>query len=243
MHNGTDIEAVNQNKIALSVFDQGGSDPLAATTTLDYSGGSMSGLDRADMESALETFIKLKDPSDEISVIKFASSVEEVQPFTSDTTLLNAAVHYNARVGSSTAFFSSCDLGLDLANQQSNRLPLVIGFTDGGDNASYISLTDLIEKSKNLSIPIYTVGFGSARQDVLQTLADETGGRFYYAPPTGNDIADLYTIINGQLRKLYVFEWEIDYPSGTEVLVKITTNYTAGGGSFTDVSEKTIIVQ
>ena len=241
MIENSNVEMVSQNKIALSVFDQSNTAPLAAATTLDYS-GSMSSRDILDMENALRNFINLKASSDQLSVIKFGSQVEEVQKFTSDTTLLNAAIEIHPFIGASTAFYSACHLGLEKANEVSNVLPLVIGFTDGGDNASFISLPELIAKSKNLSIPVYTVGFGNARQELLQTLAEETGGRFYYAP-TGNDIADLYQIINGQLRKLYILEWEIDYPSGTELTVQITTNYTAGGGSFTDISEKTIIIQ
>lgn len=235
------IEQVTQNRIALTVFDQNNSAPLAASTTLDYS-SSMSNRDIVDMEEALRSFINLKADTDQLSVIKFGSSVEEVQPFTADKNLLIDAIDINPYIGSSTAFYSACELGLDQANLLSNVLPLVIGFTDGGDNASSISLSNLIEKSKNLAIPVYTVGFGNARQDVLESLANETGGRFYYAP-TGNDITELYKTINGQLRKLYILEWSIDYPTGTELTVKITTNYTAAGGDFTDTSEKTLIVQ
>ncbi len=237
----TNVEIVNQNKIALSVFDQNNTAPLAAATTLDYS-GSMSGNDILDMENALRNFIDLKAPLDQLSIIKFASQVEEIQSFTNEKTLLNTAIEINPSVGSTTAFYSACELGLVESSKLNSVLPLVIGFTDGGDNASWISLPDLIVKSKELSIPIYTIGFGNARQQSLQTLAEETGGRFYYAP-TGNDIADLYKIINGQLRKLYILEWEINYPSGTELTVQITTNYTAANEEFTDVSQKTIVVE
>lgn len=237
---GSKIEEVSKDKIALSVFDKNNNTPLAAATTLDYS-GSMSSIDVTDMEEALSTFISLKDPLDQLSVIKFASQVEEVQSFTTDATLLYEAIITDPSIGSRTAFYSACDLGLDQANQLSSVLPLIIGFTDGGDNASYISLNGLIDKSKSLNIPIYTVGFGNANQERLTQLAEETGGRFYYAP-TGSEISELYRIINGQLRKLYVFEWEIGYPSGSEVTIKITTNYTAAGGDFIDVSEKTFVI-
>ena len=235
------IELVSQNKIALSVFDQTNSDPLAAATNLDYS-SSMSSTDIINMEEALRTFIGLKVPSDQLSVIKFAGRAEEVQSFTTDTILLNDAIEKNANIGAGTAFYSACALGLDLTEPLSNVLPLVIGFTDGGDNASSISLQGLVDKSKTLGIPVYTVGFGFAQQSNLQYLADETGGRFYYAP-SGDEISELYRVINGQLRKLYILEWKIDYPIGTELMVKITTNYTAGGGEFTDVSEKTLVIQ
>ena len=128
---------------------------------MDYS-GSMSNQDMLDMEAALRSFIGLKAASDPLSVIKFASSVEEVQPFTADKTLLTDAIDIDPNLGSSTAFYGACELGLHQAYQLSHVLPLVIGFTDGGDNASSISLSNLIAKSKNLGIPVYTVGFGNA---------------------------------------------------------------------------------
>lgn len=237
----TNLEVVGKDKIALSVFDENNNDPIAAATTLDYS-GSMSNQNILDMEDALRTFVGIKSTSDMLSVIKFATSVEEVQNFTTDTDLLNDAIDFNASIGSSTAFYSSCELGLEQASQLSNVLPLVIGFTDGGDNASSINLQNLILKSQSIGIPIYTIGFGNALQFNLETLANETGGRFYYAP-TGEEISDLYQVIDGQLRKLYVLEWEIDYPTGTELIIQITTNYTAGNGDFVDVSTKTLTVQ
>jgi len=235
-------EIVANDRITLTELDEfSNSNPLAAATTLDYS-GSMSSRDISDMELAIKSFINLKSANDLISIIKFASSVLQVQDFTTNTTLLNDAINANHNIGSSTAFYSACELGLDKANEISNVLPLVIGFTDGFDNRSSISLPNLILKAQSLGIPIYTIGFGNSSQSSLQQLADDTGGRFYFAP-NGQEIADLYEVINGQLKKLYLLNWSIDYATGTEITVKITTEYTAANGTFMDVSIKTLIIK
>ena len=234
-------QTLGQNELTLTVFDQTNNNPLAAATTMDYS-GSMGFNAVQDMEAALRNFISLKSGTDLMSIIKFASTVEEVQSFTTDKTLLETAIETHPFLGSSTAFYSACELGLDTVNNLNNVLPVVIGFTDGNDNRSTISFNDLILKSQSLSIPIYTVGFGGADQISLNTLASETGGRYFYAP-TSEDISTLYETINKQLRKLYIFEWIANYSSGTEITIEITTEYTAGNGSFTDVSTKTIIIQ
>ncbi|MDO5979247.1 vWA domain-containing protein [Flavivirga spongiicola] len=239
--NDGDPVAIDQNQTTLSELNNTNTNPLAMATTMDYS-GSMSNINIQDMEAALKNFISLKDDADLMSVIKFASSIKEVQGFTSDTSLLETAISTNANIGSLTAFYSACDLGLEEVNKLSDVLPVVIGFTDGFDNRSTISLNNLILKSKSLSIPIYTVGFGNTDQFGLEFLANETGGRFFYAP-TSEDISNLYEIINQQLRKLYILEWAINYPSGTVLTIEITTNYTAANGSFTDVSTKTITIQ
>ena len=233
---------IDKDHITLTELDEfSNSDPLAIATTLDYS-GSMSSINVTDMESAIKSFIGLKSNNDLMSIIKFASSVKQVQDFTTDITLLNDAVNTRHYIGSSTAFYSACELGLDKSNEVKNVLPIVIGFTDGFDNRSNITLLNLITKAQELVIPIYTIGFGSSNQQSLKRLAEETGGRFYFAP-TGDDIADLYEVINGQLKKLYILNWTTNYPQGTEIMIKITTEYTSANGTFTDVSYKTLIIK
>ncbi len=239
--NGEDLQTISQNQVTLSEFDNTNTDPLAVATTMDYS-GSMSYKNIADMEAALKNFISLKSSSDLMSVIKFGSTIKEVQGFTADNVLLETAVDANSGIGGSTAFYSACDLGLEEVDKLSSVLPLVIGFTDGYDNNSSISLADLILKSKSLNVPVYTVGFGNADRVGLKLLADETGGRFFYAP-TSEDVSNLYEVINQQLRKLYILEWPINYASGTTLTIEITTNYTSANGPFTDVSTKTIIIE
>ena len=239
---GSNNEAVAKNRITLTALDaQSNANPLAAAATLDYS-GSMSTQERLDMETAIKTFIALKSPNDQLSIIKFATQVEQVQGFTTDSALLNQAIDTTITIGGSTAFYSACELGLDEADKLSNVLPLVIGFTDGGDNKSTISLTALTAKALSLGIPIYAVGFGSAERSHMKTLADDTGGRFYFAP-SSDDIADLYSIISGQLKKLYILEWNANLSVGTEITVMITTEYTAANGTYTDVSVKTITIK
>lgn len=235
-------EEVNKRNITLTELDKfSNNKPLAVAATLDYS-GSMSSRDIRDMELALKSFISLKESTDKMSLFKFGSRVSQVQDFTTDASLLNKMIDQNHYVGASTAFYSACSLGLDKLNVLNDgSLPLVVGFTDGYDNASNISLQNLITKSQAVSIPIYTIGFGGANKTYLQKLADDTGGRFYYAP-SGNDIADLYKVINNQLKKLYLFTWKVNYSSGTEVIIKITTEYEAGQGKFKHIAVKKIIV-
>tara|TARA_R110002020_G_scaffold375361_2_gene586553 strand:+ start:970 stop:1962 length:993 start_codon:yes stop_codon:yes gene_type:complete len=240
---GSNSQIIPNASITLTeMTEMPSSDPLAVAATMDYS-GSMSSQNRSDMESALKTFVNIKDANDEVAIIKFASSVQLVQDFTSDSSLLIDAIDRFPAVSGATAFYSSCDLGLMEADDETDVFPVVIGFTDGNDNNSSINLPSLITKAQDLAIPIYTVGFGSVSQTNLQTLADETGGRYFYAP-NGEEIEDLYEIINGQLKKLYLFNWQImDLPTGTEVNIRITTTYTGGNGTFTAESIKSVTIE
>ncbi|MCB4798446.1 VWA domain-containing protein [Neotamlana laminarinivorans] len=240
--NGNEFEVVSNNKIALSIFDELNNKPLAIATTMDYS-SSMAESDILEMEQAMREFINLKSDIDLMSIIKFASYIDEVQPFTSDTSILIDAVDSEPTyIGTSTAFYSACDLGLEKATELNNALPIVIGFTDGLDNRSSINESQLISNSTALNTPIYTVGFGDANQTILQYLASQTGGRFFYTP-TSDEINNLYQLISEQLRKLYVLEWVTNFPTSTEVTIEITTEYSAANGNFTDVSTKTITIE
>ncbi|MEM1138116.1 MAG: VWA domain-containing protein [Bacteroidota bacterium] len=238
---GGDSTIINEAEL-IELDKTSDADPIAAAVTMDYS-GSMNRRDRQNMETAMETFVNLKEERDLVEVIKFGSGVETVQEFTADTTLLLSAIRSFPNVGGSTAFYSSCQVGLESANQLVNVIPTIIGFTDGGDNNSWISLTQLIDLAQEYQIPVYTVGYGinSAPQN-LEFLAQETGGRFFLSPDR-EGIQQLYETISGQLRKLYLIQWLNTQPPGTVVVIQITTTYTAGNGTFTDVAEKVFVIR
>ena len=215
--------------------------PLKVSANMDYS-GSMSSSAREDMEAALRTFVALKNPDDQISIVKFATRVEKVQDFTTDNNLLLTAIDSTVRVGSNTAFYSACQLGLDdLRIVQTASIPVVIGFTDGFDNRSSLTLDDLIQNSILDGIPIYTIGLDNANTSDLQTLATSTGGRFSFAP-SSQDIQQLYTQISNQLNSLYELQWTISGSSGTLVTVVVTVQYTAGHGRFVDTAVSSYVI-
>lgn len=217
--------------------DEDISEPLAISANMDYS-GSMFDQDIQDMENALKTFVKLKEAGDLISIIKFASYVERVQDFTNDTSLLLSKIDEYAYVGELTAFYDACDLGLDdLEGLSGNYLPVVVGFTDGYNNASYQSFDGLISKATDYEIPIYNIGFGSADHTSLTAISEATGGRYFYAI-SGDEIADLYLLLKDQLKKLYVFQWPLNADHSGTVQVVIKVEYTGGNGDFTDTAVK-----
>lgn len=234
---GSDTIQVNAELLENNVNDL----PLAISANMDYS-GSMSSIDITNMEEALSTFINIKNPNDQLSIVKFGASVERVQGFTTDADLLLSAVDQVAFVGPSTAFYSACQLGLDdLEGIPNTFIPLIIGFTDGIDNSSDLSLSTLISNALEANIPIYTVGLGDANVASLQTLSNATGGRFNYAT-NSSDIQLLYEQISNQLNNLYEIQWNITADTGTVVTVLITVEYTSGNGTFVDEAINTYVI-
>ena len=208
-------------------------DPLAVSINMDYS-GSMELQDIIEMERAIKSFIRLKNEQDIFSIIKFASSVDIVQTFTRDTSLLISAVNKPEKVSGGTAFYDACQAGLDeLGSIGNNYIPVVIGFTDGSDGDSFISLDNLINNAISSSIPVYTIGLGSVNSAVLSQLSNSTGGRFSLATSNA-DIQQLYDLLDNQLSSLYEVQWTSTAVSGSNVVVLITVEYTSANGTFTD---------
>lgn len=206
---------------------------IASSLTMDYS-GSMSWY-LGDMENAVWNFMKQKRFDDQIELIKFSDNPAVIQPFTNDTSLLRQKLFdFWPGSGGSTAFYDGVDLGLNDIQQfihqdSENFFPAVIGFTDGADNSSNNTMEGIIDKSKINQIPVYTLGFGGASDYILNTIANETGGRYYYAPDI-TQLASLYTLISGQLQNVYVVSWIYDNPGCSEVLIVVEASYESKSG-------------
>jgi hypothetical protein len=140
-----------------------------------------------------------------------------------------------------TAFYDAMSLGLTDAetftNAQSAYLPAVIGFTDGLDNQSYLDYSSLISQALSKQIPLYTLGFGDADEYVLNYIATETGGRYYYTPDI-TTLQSLFSLISGQLKNLYLVTWVYDDPTCSEVLITVEASYTCANGAFAARSQK-----
>jgi len=210
---------------------------MAVALTMDYSGSMFSGsLDStgryqriAGMENAAKTFIGNMSTSDIAEIIKFGSSVSVVQPFTSDKSALQTAIVTNSFNRGSTALYQSIYQGLmDASRQDTSRyLRLVISFTDGGENSSYVSLWDVVAASVSNAIPVFTVGLLDSVYHTtppgqgpcgdygcepdLVFIADTTGGFYYYASSPAV-IAQLYDQINRVLRSSS-YSFSVQWPS------------------------------
>lgn len=226
-----ETDTTDITSISFSQFNQQGGN-IAVAMTLDYS-ESMSAEDREDMEDAVKYFINLKKPYDQEEIIKFASYIEVVAPFTSNIDTLLLSINQYVYLGDMTSLYDVIDLGISDANdfitQNSSYLPAIIGFTDGEDTYSDLDIFDVIENAQVSQIPVYCLGFGDANTYILNTLADETGGRYYYAPEP-SDLQDLYALINGQLQNIYVVTWVYDGSDCDEVAIIVESSYTCANG-------------
>lgn len=222
-------DGITRSPISVSTVG-GASSAISAAMTLDYS-GSMSGTPITDLETAANSFINNLGVYDAMEIIKFSTDVETVQSFTTNKTLLADAVNTSwSSAGGVTAFYDSVYVALTDTSARSGR-KAVIAMTDGLDNASSHTISQVITYATALGIPVYTIGLGSADSAILAQLATATGGQYYNAP-TATDLQSIYAQIASTLQNQY----EVTFPSGltdgsTHSLQISVTNATGTGSA------------
>ena len=183
----------------------GGASNVSVVLTMDYS-GSMSSVTGTE-ETAAVSFINQMAASDAAEIIKFGASVEVQQTFTTDKTSLIKAVQSNAYSGDTgnTSFFDAAYKGLQDIQTRSGRRAIV-AMTDGWDGNSSHTLADVIALAQSLGVPVFTIGLGSADTTMLQSMATQTGGTYYYAP-TAADLQAVYQAISHVLNNQYMLSF------------------------------------
>ena len=207
--------------------------PVSLAMTVDYN-GSMSAANIADAKTGLANFISLGGTSDRFAIVKFSTDVAVVQDFTNNKTLLLNQVNSMPDYSSgSTSLYDSIYDSVTLVNSESHR-KAVIAFTDGISNDDVHSLTETIDYAKANNVPVYTIGLGSVSTTILQQIASETGGVYYYAP-TSSELANIYAQISEHIGNQYEITYQTCNPSydGTYRNVGVSATYLGLTGSDT----------
>jgi len=252
---GRAIEGLNASNFEISMIEGNKETPvkingptllpsvIITALTMDYSGSMYADtVSIAAMETALGTFINMKNSYDQIELIKFSDSVQVTVPLTSSTPSLLAGIIDTTFVGHGyTAFYRAVIQGINdvqsLAASNPTYLPSVIGFTDGWNNLVPLTMDTLLLNSINNQIPVYTVAYGANPDTTsLHAIADSTGGAYAYNP-SATSLSILYQIVNGQLSNSVIIPIPPP-PAKGKVTYRVTAKYLTNGGLFKDTDEK-----
>ncbi len=174
-------------------------------------------------KNAAKTFVGLLGASDQVAVWGFDSQVDFVIDFTADKQALYAAIDGYAYSGGSTAFFDATYDALVATAAKTGR-KAVLAMTDGEDNSSSHTEAEIIAYAQQARIPIYTIGFGSPDDAVMQRIADQTGGKYYRGTDAGalqQILTDIGNLINNQ----YVISYDTIYTDGSVHDLEICVTY------------------
>jgi len=189
--------------------------PVNVLIALDVS-GSVSGDKLANLVDAGRQLNASLRPDDRAALVTFSSVVQVRVPLTSDRAEFANALG-TLRGEGPTAVRDAVWAALQLKPDDDSRT-MVLVFTDGVDNASFLGPNDLIPAARRMGIVVHAVELGPAlnyrsqARSFLGVLADVTGGRQWNAT-SSRDLHSLFTTAIDEMRARYVVTF---YPNGVK---------------------------
>lgn len=246
---------VHENDVPITPQQITGSGELQSLTTMlimDISGSmGMAGKLEAAKTSALK-YIDQMRPHDQTGLISYNTQVKIVQPITDDRVKLVDAVNI-LEPGGDTSMYDAL-MQAEFALETISGRKAIILLTDGLDNHSRYTATDVLDSIGPSGLSISTIGLGNAAQNrgsmtaldekTLEFLAENAGGSYSYV-----DDPQTLQILFTHLEKSLQSEFAITYTSPSKLrdgldrmlsitlapagavgsTEKITTEYNPGG--------------
>ena len=184
-----------------------GNEGLSIDIVADKS-GSMD-MDLYTMQNVMTEFVRNMDfaNGDQAEVISFDSYIMYMCTYTRDPALLSNGISNMTAYGQ-TALYDALIAGINnAANQTGARC--VIGFTDGADNVSTYSYSDVIRIANEKEVPVYIIGTGSAESSILSDICYQTSG-YYWNINSINDMSGIMNQIYSNTKSMYCIEYESD---------------------------------
>jgi VWFA-related protein len=186
--------------------------PLSIGILFDCSGSMGQKLVKS--RDAVAQFLKTANPEDEFFLIRFNDTADLAQPFTTGTGDIQSHLSFTQSKGM-TALLDAVYLGLHEMKKAKNPRKALLIISDGGDNSSRYTETEIRNLVKEADVQIYAIGIyepigsrGRTPEEsngpaLLSDIADQTGGRQYQVENT-NELPDIAAKIGVELRNQYV---------------------------------------
>jgi VWFA-related protein len=186
------------------------SDPVSVCLLIDSSGSMYNKKDA--VRSAAERLLAKLAPEDEICVADFSVSTFVDQDFTTDRTADGKALTYLKSSGGTAMYEAVEAMAKYMAKNARQPSRAVIVLTDGGDNASKISLTQLGESLKTINAAaVYEIVIPGddrkkAEREALQLT--QSGGGLAFLPRNAADVQDAVDQLADTLKARYMLTYE-----------------------------------
>jgi Ca-activated chloride channel homolog len=185
--------------------------PVAMGIIIDNSGSMRD--KRDEVNRAVMNLIRASNPQDEIFVVNFSQNYYLDQDFTSDTKLLETALHQVSATGSTALYDAIVASAVHLMNHPQPDKKVLLVITDGQDNMSQETLEEASRRLQQSNGPtLYAVGLtGSGLQnrgrEALQRLAQNTGGVAYF-PASLDQVGDVTRTVAHDIRSQYMITYK-----------------------------------
>ncbi len=184
--------------------------PVSIGVIFDMSGSMADKIDKS-REAAVQ-FFRTANPADEFFLVNFNDRAQLISPFTASVDDLQDRLMYTGAHGL-TALFDGVYLGLSQMRGAHNTKKALLILSDGGDNHSRYSETEVRKFVREADVQIYAIGLfdpdgGPTPEEregpgLLGDLTMMTGGRTFVVKNV-NQLPDIATKISMELRNQYV---------------------------------------
>ncbi len=204
---------VFEDKLEQKIVSFGSEDaPLSIGIVFDTSGSMGPKLDKSRL--AVTEFFKTANPEDEAFLVVFNDRPELVTPFTHNLEEIQNRLTFTQSKGR-TALLDGIYLGLHTMKKAHNPRKALVVISDGGDNSSRYTETEIKNLVKEADVQIYAIGIYEPVQSrsrtpeelagpgLLTDISEPTGGR-HFVVENLNELPDVAAKIGIELRNQYV---------------------------------------
>lgn len=205
--------------------------PLSVGIILDVSGSMKDKLKTA-VEAAI-TFMKGGSPDDEYFLVEFADQPTGTADFTNDIAKIQSRFLFSKAKGR-TALYDAVYMGLSKLEKGNNSKRALLLITDGEDNRSRYTFSNVREFVKEKDVQMYAIGITNGWSDssaeqgraLLRDLAAISGGNSFF-PSSITNLENICRTIATELKYQYVIGYQSTNNSkdGEWRKIKVTAEY------------------
>jgi VWFA-related protein len=186
--------------------------PLSIGIVFDTSGSMGPKLEKS--RQAVTEFFKTANPEDEAFLVEFSDRPELVNPFTHNLEEIQNRLTFTQSKGR-TALLDGIYLALHTMKKARNPRKALVVISDGGDNSSRYTESEVKNLVKEADVQIYAIGIyepamsrGRTPEELsgpglLTDVSEPTGGRHFVVENLG-ELPDVAAKIGIELRNQYV---------------------------------------
>lgn len=184
--------------------------PVSIGVIFDMSGSMADKIQKS--RNAAVQFFRTANPQDEFFLVDFNDEAHLITAFTNNVDQLQSQLMYTAAHGM-TALYDGVYLGLSQMRSAHHERKALLILSDGGDNHSRYTETDIRRFVQESDVQIYAIGLfepggGPTPEEqhgpaLLEDLTQITGGRMFVVQNL-SELPDIATKISMELRNQYV---------------------------------------
>ncbi|MBN2321006.1 MAG: VWA domain-containing protein [Acidobacteria bacterium] len=179
--------------------------PISVGIIFDISHSMKANANIKKAKNAIARFLESGNPRDEYLLITFNQDTELVRDFGQRVSTLQNDIVFQ-KPGGDTALYDAVYMGLSYVLEGTNDKKALILITDGEDNKSRYSPSEIREFAKETDVQIYGIGERGEYDygfPVIEKIVSLTGGRAFF-PNNFNELDYYIDLIHAELRHQYV---------------------------------------